>query len=190
MRIALLIYVAALVTNQILASTEYQNARAISIFLSMPGKEISTSDIVTDALTKGKAVYVPYIYSFGQNPRRLKVMDMLRLKDVHDFQSLQPDNWGIPSLSSDSVGSRENALGGTGLQTEDHVSPKKSPCLDMIFVPAVAFDHANRRLGHGKGFYDRYLSRYHAAIAANAGSSKPSLGGSPFLSNACPTLRI
>jgi 5-formyltetrahydrofolate cyclo-ligase len=185
----MLTFVAVSVTSQVLASTEYQNARAISIFLSMPGREMSTSDIVTDALNRGKAVYVPYIYSVGQGPSKLKMMDMLRLKDVHDFRSLQPDTWGIPSLSSDSVVYRENALGGAGLQREEGVSPIGSPCLDIIFVPAVAFDHANRRLGHGKGFYDRYLSRYHAAAAAASGSRKPSLGRSLSFFSAYPTLR-
>lgn len=31
---------------------------------------------------------------------------------------------------------------------------------DVMAVPLVAFDEKNNRLGHGKGFYDKYLSRY------------------------------
>ena len=31
---------------------------------------------------------------------------------------------------------------------------------DVMAVPLVAFDSDNNRLGHGKGYYDKYLSRY------------------------------
>ena len=41
------------------------------------------------------------------------------------------------------------------------------PCLqekflipDFMLVPLVAFDSLNNRLGYGKGFYDRYLSKF------------------------------
>jgi 5-formyltetrahydrofolate cyclo-ligase len=31
--------------------------------------------------------------------------------------------------------------------------------IDMVFVPLLAFDAAGYRVGYGKGFYDRFLSR-------------------------------
>ena len=31
---------------------------------------------------------------------------------------------------------------------------------DVMAVPLVAFDKSNNRLGHGKGYYDRYLSSH------------------------------
>ena len=31
--------------------------------------------------------------------------------------------------------------------------------LDVIFVPLLAFNHLGHRVGYGKGFYDRFLSR-------------------------------
>jgi len=32
--------------------------------------------------------------------------------------------------------------------------------IDMIIVPMVAFDAQRHRMGHGKGYYDRYLKDY------------------------------
>ena len=132
----------------------------------MPGKEVSTQDIALDALRNSKSVFVPYIHA-GDD--KTKVIDMLRLRDEEDLNSLTPDAWGIPSLKADSVGQRANALGGTG------TSPSGSPELDLMFVPGVAFDRFHSRLGHGMGFYDRYLEAY--AKAVNGSDKKmPVLG--------------
>lgn len=35
-----------------------------------------------------------------------------------------------------------------------------SPKLDIIFVPLLAFNEKNHRIGYGKGHYDRFLSAY------------------------------
>jgi 5-formyltetrahydrofolate cyclo-ligase len=149
---------AFLVTTQVLRMPVYQRAQSIAIFLSMPGREISTRDVVLDALDSGKAVFVPYLHS-PENAKN-RTMDMLQLKDKHDFFSLQPDNWGIPSLNHDSVAQRRNAFGGFGPLNAPSHDIGSAPSLDVVFVPSVAFDASHCRLGHGKGFYDRYLSRY------------------------------
>lgn len=31
-----------------------------------------------------------------------------------------------------------------------------------MFMPGLAFDQHRNRLGHGKGYYDRYIARIHA----------------------------
>lgn len=36
--------------------------------------------------------------------------------------------------------------------------------IDLVFVPCVAFDANLRRLGHGAGYYDRFLPRCYKAI--------------------------
>lgn len=123
----------------------------------MPKREVSTTEIVLDALHGGKKVFIPYIYSSEEDPKS-KTMDMLRLRDEADLQRLKPDAWGIPSLSAEDVEHRENALGGTGISGSSSTS-KTDPILDLIFMPGMAFDSQNHRLGHGKGFYDRYISR-------------------------------
>ncbi len=156
---------------------DYKEAKCIAIFLSMPGREVSTRDIVLHALDHGKSVFVPYLHQ-GEAPKS-KVMDMLQLQDRNDFESLTSDAWGIPSLAADSIESRRNALGGIGISNISSGKQKSFPLLDLVFMPAVAFDQSHRRLGHGKGFYDRYLSRYKRALeSCQAEHSMPLLGRS------------
>ncbi|RMZ76805.1 hypothetical protein DV738_g4681, partial [Chaetothyriales sp. CBS 135597] len=147
------------ITERALALKQYQTASRISIFLSMPGKEASTTDIVLHALRHGKTVFIPYIHAGSE--KGSKTMDMLRIESENDLNSLKPDAWGIPSLSPDSISHRENALGGHGIEGVKEHSGLQGPKLDLIFMPAVAFDSDHNRLGHGRGFYDRYLQKYH-----------------------------
>ena len=45
------------------------------------------------------------------------------------------------------------------LQPEDGIMIKKED-IDIIVVPCVGFDNNANRLGHGKGYYDKYLQDY------------------------------
>ncbi|CEH13686.1 5-formyltetrahydrofolate cyclo-ligase [Ceraceosorus bombacis] len=80
-------------------------------------------------------------------------MRMLLLRDVQEYASLKPNAYGIRELGVEMARVREDALA-------------SSTAPDLILVPGVAFDvHANR-LGHGKGYYDRYLAQLHKAARA------------------------
>ncbi|EOA83791.1 hypothetical protein ACJQWK_01341 [Exserohilum turcicum] len=150
-------------TATLLAMPEYQAARRISVYLSMPGGEISTTDIVRSALDEGKKVFIPYTYSpdapSGGQPK--SIMDMVELHSMADLDSLQPDKWGIPTPAKASISSRANCFGGTGLTNGDTQGAKAG--LDLIVMPGMAFDAHFGRLGHGKGFYDFFLARCHHA---------------------------
>lgn len=108
----------------------------------MPNGELSTTKIVQDALQRGKDVYIPYIHTVDKS----SVMDMLALESMTEFESLQPDKWGIPSLQATQIPGRRDCFTETGL--------------DLIVMPGMAFDTGFRRLGHGKGYYDHFLTRY------------------------------
>ena len=41
-----------------------------------------------------------------------------------------------------------------------NANPINPEILDVIIVPALAADKNNNRLGYGKGFYDRFISKY------------------------------
>ncbi|CDM28171.1 5-formyltetrahydrofolate cyclo-ligase [Penicillium roqueforti FM164] len=139
-------------TTNFLSLPEYQSAKSIAVYLSMPSGELSTNGIVKDALQQGKNVYIPYIHTQDKK----SIMDMFALKSMSEFESLQLDKWGIPSLLSTQIEGRPNGL---------------TQGLDLIVMPGMAFDHGFRRLGHGKGYYDHFLTRY-----ATTTRSMPFLG--------------
>ncbi|KAI8629220.1 nagb/rpia/CoA transferase-like protein [Xylariaceae sp. FL1651] len=158
----------------------YKDAKTVGVYLSMPDGEIQTDSIVRHALASGKQVFVPYLHKsglpLGEGPVRL--MDMVSLKGIQDYDSLQRDKWGIPSVDSSTVYERQRSVGELDGKSSADVS------LDLILLPGVAFDvdpgtGAVRRLGHGKGFYDYFLHRY--ALATKAGMTSSNSGPSVLL---------
>ncbi|CAN8102869.1 unnamed protein product [Discula destructiva] len=151
-----------IIHSNLLSFKPYMDANHISVFLSMPAAEVQTDDIVRHALASGKHVFVPYLHKspFPSNPAMpARVMDMVRLNDVQDYESLERDKWGIPSIDPATVHERQRILGDADAQQPDQA------VLDIILLPGVAFDVAPtsnevRRLGHGRGFYDLFLERY------------------------------
>jgi len=144
----------------------------------MPQGEISTVGIVKQALRDGKKVFVPYIQKSSKSIRSRTYMEMLALRSQEDLDSLQPDAWGIPTFEKSSLQDRENALGGLGLSKEDDLEKKNIfESLDLILLPGMAFDQSGGRLGHGKGFYDRFLQSYWELASQNSTQAKmPPLG--------------
>lgn len=138
----------------------YNDAKSISVYLSMPAAEIQTDAIVRHALNSGKQVFIPYLHKSPlQTPDTpSRVMDMVLLHSLSDYEGLARDKWGIPSIDPDTISDRKRILG----RPDVHHSELSS--LDLMLLPGVAFDFDEtggvRRLGHGRGFYDFFLNRY------------------------------
>ncbi|GAA5827115.1 hypothetical protein JCM11251_001123 [Rhodosporidiobolus azoricus] len=131
------------IINHLVCSPYYTSARSISVYLSTPVGEVQTDSLIRHAFSEGKRVYVPYC------PMESKTeMRMLRLMDEAHFERLRENRWGIKEVDPSEVPSLEDA--------DD---PSVSPGLDLILVPGLAFDPLRRRLGHGRGYYDRYITQ-------------------------------
>ena len=116
------------IEKQIIFSPAYQSARTIFLYVSM-NKEPSTRGILDRALKDGKAVYVPKCLGDGE-------MLAVRISSMKDLVS-----------------------GAFGILEPVDVSEKITASdLDLILVPCLAASADGRRLGHGKGYYDRFLA--------------------------------
>lgn len=160
---------------------EYRSAKTISIYLSMPKGELATAPIVADAIQNGKEVYVPYIHktTAASSDAPASVMDMVSLHSQEDFETLEADSWGIPTPSEPSIAGRKRCLGEKSLQSQTSEGQEEGTrSLDVIVMPGMAFDRRLARLGHGKGYYDFFLTRYERALGGSSDSENkmPLLG--------------
>lgn len=96
------------------------------------GSEIDTQDIISEALKKGKVVYVPRVE--GED------MNFYRINSLED-------------LCVGYKGIREPAEG-----AEAFLYSGKDAEKVLMLMPGAVFDEGRNRIGYGKGFYDRYLS--------------------------------
>ena len=107
-----------------------QDCSSVMIFLSF-GSEINTDYLIQWLWKQKKKVFVPLCKP------ETRAMDIL---SIATFADVEPGYFGI----------RE---------------PKKSLCppvakesIDLVVVPAVAFDRRGYRVGYGGGYYDRFLA--------------------------------
>ena len=118
----------AAITRSVLESAVYKNARSVFVYVSTP-TEPDTRAILENALHAGKRVYVP------------KCIDM---------QTMQ----AVPIASLD-----ELRPGRLGIYEPAH--PPESaipPDIDLAVIPCVGASPQGARLGHGAGYYDRFLA--------------------------------
>ena len=92
-------------------------------------KEIDTSPLLSLLQGKDKHVVVPKMEN-NQNLTHYLLLDNTTFKT---------NKWGIP-------------------EPQDGI-PVDEEKLDVVFIPLLAYDVKGNRVGYGKGFYDRFLSK-------------------------------
>jgi 5-formyltetrahydrofolate cyclo-ligase len=138
----------AAVWERLHALPTYQNARSVGLFLSMPSGEIDTDPAIAHAVQERKEIYVPLVGANFELPdmQLIKVDYEARSTEDTLFHYTWPKNkWDIPEPPSS--------------MTLQAAQPGD---IDVLIVPGLAFDRAGNRLGQGKGYYDRFLSRMFA----------------------------
>lgn len=120
----------AKVAVQLFSQPEYRQAETMMIYLSLP-REVDTTSIVVRAWQDGKRVVAPQVL------------------------------WESKQMIPIEIGSLENdvAVGSMGVREPIRGEPVPIDAIDLVVVPGLAFDPFGNRLGRGRGFYDRFLSR-------------------------------
>jgi 5-formyltetrahydrofolate cyclo-ligase len=138
-----------LVFHRLFQLRQYTSANSVGIFLSMPFGEIQTTSAITRMIHDNKSLYVPRV---GLN-FDIADMDMIKCDEYIQtsnnkkmFYDDWPRNkWGIPEPP---------------VKNDDSALPVAKPGdIDILIVPGCAFDKVGRRLGHGKGYYDRFIAK-------------------------------
>ena len=117
------------IAERVIGSEEYQNAQTVFVYISTP-QEPDTSRILQRAFADGKTVCVPRCYEYG-------VMKAVQVRPDAEYR----DNaYGIPEPVDDTV----------------IIAPQN---VDLAIIPCLSADRTGIRLGHGAGYYDRWLAQ-------------------------------
>lgn len=124
-----------LLTERIMGHQWYYRSTILLAFASY-GSEISTREILQEALRQKKEVYLPKIIRYPENHQE---MAFYRIRSLEE---LVPGYQGILEPVDEAA---------------EYQYSKENAEKTLMLMPGVAFDPYRNRLGYGKGFYDRYL---------------------------------
>ena len=124
------------IVNSALRWIQREGFDSVMLYLSMRS-EVETTDLLEGLLNSGKQVCAPVINTeqVKLTPRRIQNPNTELVR--HRYGMLEP-NATCPIFPT------------------EH--------LQLIVVPGIAFDRKGYRLGYGKGFYDRFLTKCSHAI--------------------------
>jgi 5-formyltetrahydrofolate cyclo-ligase len=117
------------IVNKLKEMEEIRRASTLMVFLSF-GSEIHTDDLIRWGWGEGKRIVVPLCCS--------ETRELMPCR-IDGFDELETGHYGI----------REPKVG--------HLQPVPQREIDVVLIPAVAFDRRGCRVGYGGGYYDRFL---------------------------------
>ena len=118
------------IARQVLALPAWQQAKTVMAYVSMP-EEPDTKEIIETALNEGKTLLLPCCVD----------RENMVAVPVTDLSGMKTGRLGIP-------------------EPEPLPEGTEIPEPEVILVPCVAATPNGIRLGHGAGYFDRFLARH------------------------------
>ena len=129
----------AAIALNVLTMPEVRDSKTILAYCSV-GKEPATLALISRLLEEGKRVCLPLCTDLDEEGRRTGAAEAMEARVIRSFDDLVPGAYGIPEPSAD-----------TEMMLPEY--------LDLIILPCVSCDRNCNRIGHGAGYYDKYLSK-------------------------------
>ena len=117
------------ICNKVISLTEFKEAKTVCLFVSAFG-EPNTLPIIEYALALGKKVALPLCVD-GSN---------MVFKIVESMDDVSAGMYGI-------------------LEPKEHCCEMDPLSIEFMLVPCVTCNKEGHRLGHGRGYYDRFFHR-------------------------------
>jgi 5-formyltetrahydrofolate cyclo-ligase len=117
-----------IIKDKLLRNKVFKKAKIVMFYIAFGG-EVDTEEMIKEAKKAGKVICVP-----------------ICKKDREIMQ---------PAILDEHAKLIKGLYGVLEPVAQGEISPRK---LDLVIVPGLAFDKKGRRLGRGKGFYDRFLN--------------------------------
>ncbi|AEE97348.1 5-formyltetrahydrofolate cyclo-ligase [Mahella australiensis] len=118
------------ICRAVVATRTFVSARFIMAYIDARN-EVQTECIIRQAWAEGKRLAVPVC---------IPQTHTLLVSELTSFEELRDGFYGIKE------------------PMEEYMRPASPEQLDIIIVPAVAYDRRGYRIGYGGGYYDRFLS--------------------------------
>lgn len=123
--------------EKLFSLNEFKKAKCVMFYVSKH-YEVDTHEMIDESIAMGKKVVVPIT---------LKEEKTLKPSELRDREKeLIKGHYGIHQ------------------PREKHIRPVPLEEVDLMVVPGLAFDRSGHRLGHGGGYYDRFLEKAPPAI--------------------------
>lgn len=130
----------ATIAVNVLALPEMKKAKNVMLYVSVD-QEPATLALISKLLESGRKVHLPRCSDFGENRTGRPDERTLEARRVRSLDLLVPGPYGIPEPPA-----------------EDTLCPVISASkIDLVILPCVACGTDCSRLGHGAGYYDRFL---------------------------------